>query len=392
MALFRGSLVLSHNWGGGSEKYLRETLIKGGDFLVVRAEKRRITIDLVVEQLVVERWCLPGNSLTTSLVFGVLRSARFDNLHINSLAGFRHGNTLVSAIEALGKACDGRVFFYVHDHHALCPGVFLLNERGTFCGLPEGTDCEQCAVAQKFRFSMGRDMQGWRQAWLQILSACDSVICFSEASKALLVQVYGESVERHIQVRPHCISGDFSGMLGMSSGRPQTLRIGILGNLSRHKGLAFVSSLIAHAKTRGLDVEFVVIGEVLGKRTIDAKVYGKYQSKDAPMIARLLDIDLFLLASVCPETFSYVADEVMAMGYPLVVLDIGAPPERVRSYQYGKVVPYEAVAKPDVFYDAVLPWYSGDIRERARSLNAEVQSMDMRRLMNRVFFSGAAFE
>ena len=43
------------------------------------------------------------------------------------------------------------------------------------------------------------------------------------------------------------------------------------------------------------------------------------------------------MPSVCPETYSYVTDEIMAMDMPIVVFGIGAPAERVARYTRGAV-------------------------------------------------------
>lgn len=51
-----------------------------------------------------------------------------------------------------------------------------------------------------------------------------------------------------------------------------------------------------------------------------------------------LNITKFLVPSICPETFSYTTDEIMQMGYPLIVFNLGAPAERVKNYEFGKVV------------------------------------------------------
>jgi glycosyltransferase involved in cell wall biosynthesis len=48
--------------------------------------------------------------------------------------------------------------------------------------------------------------------------------------------------------------------------------------------------------------------------------------------------NVFLLPSVWPETFSYVAEELMQMGVPLAVFDLGAPAERVARYAEGLIL------------------------------------------------------
>jgi glycosyltransferase involved in cell wall biosynthesis len=41
-------------------------------------------------------------------------------------------------------------------------------------------------------------------------------------------------------------------------------------------------------------------------------------------------VGLCLLPSIWPETFSYVTQELMSLGVPLVCFDLGAPAECVR--------------------------------------------------------------
>jgi 1,4-dihydroxy-2-naphthoate octaprenyltransferase len=59
----------------------------------------------------------------------------------------------------------------------------------------------------------------------------------------------------------------------------------------------------------------------------------------------LLNITEFLVPSICPETYSYTTDEIMQMGYPLIVFDLGAPAERVKNYELGKIISKENIIK-----------------------------------------------
>jgi glycosyltransferase involved in cell wall biosynthesis len=45
-----------------------------------------------------------------------------------------------------------------------------------------------------------------------------------------------------------------------------------------------------------------------------------------------------MLPSIWPETFSFVAEELMSMQVPLCCFDLGAPAERVREYGLGRVI------------------------------------------------------
>ena len=48
-------------------------------------------------------------------------------------------------------------------------------------------------------------------------------------------------------------------------------------------------------------------------------------------------INMFFFPSVWPETFSYVVAEMIALGLPIVAFDLGAPAERLRSYELSRL-------------------------------------------------------
>ena len=59
------------------------------------------------------------------------------------------------------------------------------------------------------------------------------------------------------------------------------------------------------------------------------------------MSARLLaaDLDLGLILSTWPETYSYVLSEYWSAGVPVLAYDIGAPAERILQFGNGILVP-----------------------------------------------------
>jgi glycosyltransferase involved in cell wall biosynthesis len=46
---------------------------------------------------------------------------------------------------------------------------------------------------------------------------------------------------------------------------------------------------------------------------------------------------MLLFPSICPETFSYVIEEMMLLRLPIVAFDLGAPAERLRDYDLGRL-------------------------------------------------------
>ena len=46
---------------------------------------------------------------------------------------------------------------------------------------------------------------------------------------------------------------------------------------------------------------------------------------------------MILFPSICPETFSYVVEEMMLLRMPIAAFDLGAPGERLQSYELGRL-------------------------------------------------------
>ena len=65
-------------------------------------------------------------------------------------------------------------------------------------------------------------------------------------------------------------------------------------------------------------------------------------------------IDLILIPSICPETFSYTTEESIQMGLPVAVFNVGAPAERVGKYEKGLVI--DIVDAEFAIHD-ILAWY-----------------------------------
>ena len=64
-----------------------------------------------------------------------------------------------------------------------------------------------------------------------------------------------------------------------------------------------------------------------------------YKRNEMPDIVERNGINIAFFSSVWPETFSYVTQELMEMEVPIVCYNLGAPAERVASYERGLVIP-----------------------------------------------------
>ena len=103
--------------------------------------------------------------------------------------------------------------------------------------------------------------------------------------------------------------------------------------LIRQKGQEFLKDLVKEIEKRDLDIQVVLIGEISEHiKSKHFEVTGRYQREELPELVQKYEIDIFIIPSVCPETFSYTTQEIMMMNMPLMVFDLGAPAERVKEY------------------------------------------------------------
>jgi glycosyltransferase involved in cell wall biosynthesis len=167
----------------------------------------------------------------------------------------------------------------------------------------------------------------------------DRVLCFSNASRDLLLKAYPELRTERISVVPHATSyfPSRKPQVNMSSG----LHIGVLGEIGPHKGCAIVQALSEEIVRQKARIRISVIGTL--EADCDAAVVtetGPYEPSSLVDMVEASGANVFLFPSIWPETFSYVVDELMQLEVPIACFDMGAPAERVRRYPRGKLIPF----------------------------------------------------
>jgi glycosyltransferase involved in cell wall biosynthesis len=111
------------------------------------------------------------------------------------------------------------------------------------------------------------------------------------------------------------------------------LTIGIIGQISVQKGALVVRELLARIDRERPDVRVVVIGSLDVPIASDRlRITGTYRHEDLVDLIEANGINLCFFPSICPETFSYVTEEMILLGLPIVAFDLGAPGERLRTY------------------------------------------------------------
>jgi glycosyltransferase involved in cell wall biosynthesis len=284
-----------------------------------------------------------------SEIFVVLSEFKIDEIFLNSFVSYPNVYETISEILLLKEQTKAKVILPIHDFFSVCPSYTLLNEKMQYCGVPNDIKiCENCLKYNKNEFKIFENetnIEYWRKSWSKIITISDEILCFSNSSKEIFLKAYPESKEKII-IKPHDISGRYPKFYDSNYKSNMTI-IGVLGGINEAKGANIVKNLVSHIDKNKLNAKVVVIGQISVPIDSDSfETTGRYDKKDLPEIVKRLNITKFLIPSICPETFSYTTDEIMQMGYPLVVFDLGAPAERVRDYDLGKVIEME-----DLYYE-----------------------------------------
>lgn len=263
----------------------------------------------------------------------------FDEIYINELVMYPELWETQRLILELKEQQNAGLIMLVHDFFAVCPTINLMGAGYQYCGMPEAEECERCYQQKAYDREYGcGNRQIWLENWGAFLSKCEEVRTFSQDTLRRMKEAFSD--ELSFTLVPH--QAEYMFPIHKHVKTTDTLNIGVLGILAIHKGGMLVKALIREIRDRGVDVRVTLIGrtddvDISGFDDIYSET-GEYRIGELPRLVYENDIDLFFLASVWPETFSYTTEEIIRMGMPIVTFDLGAPAERVRAYNRGLVL------------------------------------------------------
>lgn len=340
-------IVLTHGWGGGAEAYLSrkaKEVSQSRCVVVVKPSSRGV--------LSVTVW-LRGTPVGWYFAHGLRSLAKikcnrcrvvinelqlWEKLEKGSVVSEVQLGFLLNEILWLKKAKSARMLFLVHDYYCLCPQDNLLLPSGKYCASEyDFLKCMGCMSEQALhnpRFAVKIDRRVWCQSFLEFLKECDEVRTFSEDTQERIGKCFPEletTLVPHRAVRHYAPLRDlcFNKMV-----------VGVVGNITVAKGSRVVFQLAEYLQTADPEVSVVIVGAIdtEGRKLLpNMRVTGYYAPDDLPTLIRSCGVNVAFFASVWPETFSYMVQELMQFELPLVCLDIGAPRSRVRNYALGSV-------------------------------------------------------
>jgi O-antigen biosynthesis protein len=224
----------------------------------------------------------------------------------------------------------------VHDYHAICPRINLVDASGRYCGEPDRDACNRCLQRDEAGRAAGR-IGPWRAAHAELLKQAARVVV-PDLDVASRLSNYFPSVR--VQVEPH-------EALQLPAQRPPrgpVHEVLAIGALSSVKGFEVLLGLARSRAAAAAGLRFTLLGFSPDDAALrDAGVQ--------VLAARIDDLapDLILLPSVWPETFSYVLTPAAASGRRVAVFDLGAQARRLKEARADAVyLPIELAGQPEV--------------------------------------------
>jgi hypothetical protein len=336
------TIVFDHGMGGGSNQYRRREIAarQARGEAVVLCTYNLPTLGYQLE------WLPPQGEPRTYRISSFLaldalvEESAVRELFVNSPVSFDEPLVLAEWLAGTKSRLPRlRLTVTTHDFFAVCPSFVLLDDTGRYCGIPEISRCVSCLPrhhAPWVALSPPSDIGAWRALWGRCLLAADEVRCFSGSSRDLILRAYPSLARERITVVPHRIEFVPARQPRVDARAP--LVVGIVGEISEQKGASVVRELVRLAERSG-DARVVIIGTInVPIHSPRLTVTGAYDRAELADLVERHGINVCFFPSIWPETFSYVVAELEALGLPIVAFDLGAPAERLRAYEKGRLV------------------------------------------------------
>lgn len=334
-------LIVDHDLGGGANHYrerLVDSIIKDGrSVVIVTYHVATLSHALILRNSRINlRFAVPDKDF----ILKAVNRLSVAEVIYNTAVSFAKPEEIPHLLIKIKQVTSARFRVLVHDFFLACPSHFLIDHEGKHCHVPHVSVCSSCLPKNQQGFAtlfLERDMPKWRSIWGAMLSVADEIVTFSNHSSKLLLKAYPQIDKVRISVVPH-EAAHVPGLPPRITNRNR-LHIGVVGHIGFHKGSLVIQALAQEVRRRGDDVKIVVIGTIEAAcDPLVVKQTGAYKHDEFPELIERSGANIFLFPSICPETFSYVVQELMGMEVPVASFNIGAPAERLATYPKGLVL------------------------------------------------------
>lgn len=344
------SVLLTHTWGGGTERAvqaMRASLADAGEVVIVRPMEDNHGAGLVSVSHAsafdgfefLFRYRAPEELATLLQVLGA------SVLQIHHLVGF--GASVRRAVALAGL----RYSFHVHDNYAICPQITLTDASGNYCGEPAENGCDACIAERPSNGAS--DIRNWRANYQWALLGAEAVLAPSHDAAQRMQRYMGIPVQA---VYHEPILDAVPGRLGPGQ-RPY--RVVLLGVMAAHKGLNHLVAIAEEARRVRAPLAFHLIGYPQTELPKDPGFSwsGPYEELALDALIQAYDPDAFLFLSQAPETYSYTLSHALRDGRPIAANRLGAFTERLEGVPNALLLGHDA--PPADAVHALVIWLDG---------------------------------
>lgn len=334
-------LLFDHQLGGGANKFredkIAQILHTGNAAVLVTFDLPRLLFRLEITS---SRGKLYESYEDLSTLRERLSETHFSTVHVNNFVSYPDPLAMLQLVKKLIHSNQSQLTLYLHDFHMVCPSYTLINSDGIYCGVPNLEVCIACLKTNESIFPSFvriREVAPWREAWHELLHAATNIVAFSASTVDIIQRAFpANDWLKKVTLQPHVI--DVARYPKLKPNIFSPLKIAVIGNINFGKGAGVVHDLLALIEQNQLAVSIVVIGTLERYSASPALIVtGPFDNSMLPKLLQQHGVGICWLPSICPETFSYVTEEVITMEMPMVCFDLGAPAERVKRYRWGEV-------------------------------------------------------
>lgn len=277
-----------------------------------------------------------------------------EEIFVNNLASYKkYLYQVINYVINISEEKKINVILPVHDYFYICPRCFLLYKNKYYCNIPSDLKiCKKCIKGLYFK-----NIKKFREIFQNLFDISSEVLFFSNSSKDIFSKVYFINEEK-IKIIPHKVN--WINRIPINSIKKDKLHIGILGKITKIKGYSILEDLL-NLSSKNNNMHFYLIGDILNSDIIsysNITIHGKYKHENLVEIVEKYDIDIFIMPSICPETFSYTTQEIILMEKPIICFNLGAQAERVSKYDKGYIA--EDISA-EAMYECIMEFYNSKI-------------------------------
>jgi len=352
-------LVISHNWGGGTEKHIQDMAAKLGDEGVrIYYLRPHLETNLVATISCPDMNFMP-NLPVLDLLNGskqnasIIKELGITHVHIHSLVGF--SDRIIASIPKIMGQAGLQYDVTLHDYMTICPRVHLSDDRGIYCGEPIEVACDNCI--KRHGTSFGEvEIRSWKKRNHALLQGARKVFVPNDDVIERMKRYYPDLV---YTLRPHPEPDVNKSQRVRSFGKPvEPISVGVIGAIGPHKGSYLLQRCAKDAHARDLPIEYVVIGYTNIAELANAPnvtVTGEYDEADVYELIKKHRIHVAFFPATWPETYSYTLSLALRAGLKPVAFDFGAIADRMKWLGYEELlIPFSQTSSPGDINDFLL--------------------------------------